>query len=108
MKKTVLLPRHLADIFRLQLVHYSLSTESTDLALRRRSLIPSNAFFVCSVCINAAKQLGTQIKQRTDTSAVILDGWLKKRGGFVKNWKTRWFTLESSPVRRVLKVSLTM
>jgi len=50
--------------------------------------------------LNAARQLKQQSEQ---SSFVVLDGWLKKRGGFVKNWKIRWFTLESSPVRRVLK-----
>lgn len=33
----------------------------------------------------------------------VREGWLKKLGGFIKNWKERYFVLDSTASRRLLK-----
>ncbi len=37
-------------------------------------------------------QAGTEI-QRQERPSVIRCGWLRKQGGFVKTWHSRWFVL---------------
>ncbi|KUF89439.1 hypothetical protein AM588_10002232 [Phytophthora nicotianae] len=49
----------------------------------RRMTVPSQPYY--------DKQIQRQASLRPEESTPTMQGWLYKQGGFVKNWKKRWF-----------------